>query len=146
MPDNVRQLRGTHPERAESRAGVKKVKLPPGAPDPPADLDAEAAAEWKRVVPLLDKQGLLSKVDRGVLASYCRAWSHSCKAEHWLKDGLILIDRNSDERKSPAWQIWREATVVLASLAKECLLTPAARLRATMPEGTDGEDGEGVLD
>lgn len=146
MPDNVRALRGTHPERAEAKSSKKPVKFPPAAPEPPADLDTEAVAEWKRVVPELDSKGLLAKVDRGVIASYCRAWSHACAAETWLRDGLVFVDDDGNERKSPMWQVWREATVLMTALAKELLLTPNARLRATMPDSPDDPDSGGILD
>lgn len=146
MADNVRALRGTHPERAESKQAVSKVRLPPGVPQAPDDLGDEAKAEWARIVPTLDAKGLLAIVDRGVIASYCRAWAHACQAEELLGHGLTATDKNGEERKSPAWQIWREATSLAAALAKELLLTPNARLRATMPEAGDGDKAEDLLD
>lgn len=142
MADNVRALRG-NPGRRES---PKALKLPPGSPTAPADLAAEAKAEWDRIVPSLDARGLLATVDRGVIASYCRAWAHACVAETALESGLVRIDSNGEERKSPAWQIWREATALAAALAKELLLTPNARLRATMPEAGDGDKAKDLLD
>jgi P27 family predicted phage terminase small subunit len=143
MADNVRQLRGTHPERSDERREVKKVKLTPSRPNPPTGLDREAAAEWRRIVPELDDKGLLSKVDRGVLTAYCRAWSHACAAQKILEEGDLVLPGTEDygPRKHPAWQIWREATTLATALQKELLLTPSARLRATMPEAADGKNG-----
>lgn len=149
MPDNVRALRGTHPERSETRREVKTVKLAPTAPNPPTGLDREAAAEWRRIVPALDEKGLLSKVDRGVLTAYCRAWSHSCAAQKELEESDLVLPGTEDygPRKHPAWQIWREATTLAMALQKELLLTPSARLRATMPEAADAkDDGADILD
>lgn len=147
MTDNVRRLRGTHPERAVEKKAAKPVKLPPGRPAPPPDLKGEGLAEWKRIVPELDAKGLLTKVDRGVLASYCRAWAHSCEANDFIMEhGLVIRDRDGTERKTTAWQMWRESTSIAAALAKELLITPNARLRATMPEVSDGEEGESLLD
>ena len=147
MPDNVRALRGTHPERAEAKTQRKSVRLPPSRPSPPADLVGEALAEWKRIVPALDAKGLLTKIDRGVLASYCRAWAHACKAESELEaGGMVRNDRDGNERKSPWWQVWRESTALAAMLAKELLLTPNTRLRASMPEAEDGKESDGILD
>jgi len=73
MPPNVHALRGTRPR--SDRDGTSPVKLKPAAPSPPDWLDAEARAEWDRVVPELDAQGLLSGVDRAILTSYSAAWS-----------------------------------------------------------------------
>lgn len=147
MPDNVRALRGTHPERSQEATGRKTVKLPPAAPSPPESLKGEGLREWKRIVPDLDQRGLLAKVDRAVLVEYCTAWANSRDAQAILEqEGLIVEDGDGDFRKNPAWQIWREATALTAALAKELLITPSSRLRATMPEAGDGQEGEDILD
>jgi len=125
--------------------GPKRVSLSPSAPTPPTWLDREAAAEWRRVVPPLESIGVLSKVDRGVLASYCTAWSHAVKARAVLEEsGLVVEGPRDGPAKNPAWQIYRDATTLATSLAKELYMTPAARLRSTMPEAPHGD--EGVLD
>lgn len=144
MPDNVRALRGNPGHRD---AGAR-VKTPPAAPNPPTWLDREAAAEWRRVVPELHRLGLLSKVDRAVLATYCSAWSKFVAAERMVqRDGLIVLGHRDAERKHPAWQMWREAATVVATLSKEIFASPNARLRSTKPEGDGGQDeGEGILD
>lgn len=147
MPDNVRALRGTHPERAEEKAGVKRVKLTPGAPNPPESLKGEGLREWRRIVPDLDRRGLLAKVDRAVLVLYCRTWQHACNAQDDLEMTDLLVETKDGMAKSPVWQIYREATYLCGQLAKELLITPSARLRATMPEAADGkDDGADILD
>ncbi len=148
MSDAERERKGAHPGRSSTKSGRKAIKLPPAAPHMPEDLDDEAVAEWARVVPLLHERGLLSEVDRAVAASYCRAWSHACAAEKQLtEDGFTQTDKNGDVRKNPVWQIWRESTTLAAVLGKELLLTPSARLRASMPEGDgDGAEGASILD
>ena len=50
-------------------------------PDPPADLDNEALAEWRRVVPVLDEMGLLTRADRAVPTGYCQSWARWMAAE-----------------------------------------------------------------
>lgn len=145
VPDNLRLLRGKAPSKAP--ATVAK-RIPPGRPSAPPWLDAEALAEWKRVVPDLDKLGVLAKVDRATVANYCTAVSIAMQAQaHLAADGLIRAPRaDNPPGKSPAWQVFREAATLAAALAKELLLTPNARLRATMPEAKDAEEGEGILD
>jgi len=135
MADNVRALRGTHPERAASKRGQTKVRLPPSVPVAPSELSAEGRAEWDRIVPTLDAKGLLASVDRAVIVLYCSAWSHAVEAEELLRSGgLVTEGQKGNEVRSPVWMIWREAANLAAALAKELLLTPNARLRATMPE------------
>lgn len=49
--------------------------LPVEAPPMPDWLDEDAQAEWARVVPDLVKLGLISSLDRQLLAQYCEAVS-----------------------------------------------------------------------
>ncbi|KAB8167051.1 phage terminase small subunit P27 family [Streptomyces sp. 3MP-14] len=141
MPDNVRALRGGGPP-------PPRVKAPAKAPSAPSWLDREAKAEWRRVVPELDRLGVLATIDRAVLATYCAAWSRFVQLEQLLQDeGLIQRDSRGDARKHPAWQQWREAATVVATVGRELMLTPASRLRAVKPEGPDDDDdGGGILD
>lgn len=146
MPDNVRALRGRTSHTTPTR---QAVTAPPQAPNPPTTLDREAAAEWRRVVKVLDAQGVLSLVDRAVLTSHCEGWSTARQARKQLnEEGLVLIDADGVSRKNPAWQIYREANVQMMSAAKELFITPAARTRIRVPKGDadDQAEGETVLD
>jgi len=144
MPDNVRRLRGM-PE-----LGTRRVTLAPVAPQPPSWLDREAMAEWRRILPALEALGLLAKVDRAVVANYCTAWSHAVAARALLEEsGLVVNGKRDGPAKSPAWQIYREAVTLCTTLGKELYLTPAARLRSTMPAPPDDDSSgwkSGILD
>lgn len=54
---------------------VQNPPLPVEAPEAPDWLDEDALAEWNRVVPDLLKLGLVTRLDRQVLAQYCEAVS-----------------------------------------------------------------------
>jgi P27 family predicted phage terminase small subunit len=56
-----------------------------GAPSCPTWLDREAKAEWRRIVPELERLGLLTVVDRAALTCYCQAWSELNDATRVLK-------------------------------------------------------------
>ncbi|MFJ6438528.1 phage terminase small subunit P27 family [Streptomyces sp. NPDC091416] len=60
-------------------SGGRTVKPPPAfrrlPPKPPTWLSREAAAEWRRVVPGLQRLDLLKEEDRAMLAAYCETWS-----------------------------------------------------------------------
>ena len=141
--DNVRHLRGTPP-----KAGAgKPIKPAPTAPNPPTWLDREAKAEWRRVVPELDKLGILARLDRATLATYCDAWSRWVQARHVLAEsGLIVENPERGPVKNPMWQIYRDAAATLQALAKELGTTPAVRLRMTLPDKDGDDDGSGLLD
>ena len=139
MPENVRALRGN----PGGKKPAPTVRLKPAPPLMPADLDERAAVEWKLIVPVLDDKGFLSKVDVATLAAYCRAVSVADEAYVAMRQGgLTAPDRDGADRKNPLWQIWREATTLVMMLGKELLVTPASRLRTTLPEGHDGRNGD----
>src|SRR6266849_5945658 len=41
----------------------------------PSKMSREAVAEWRRIVPQLTAIGLLTKLDRAMLALYCESWA-----------------------------------------------------------------------
>ncbi|URM90407.1 phage terminase small subunit P27 family [Streptomyces sp. MRC013] len=143
QPDTVRALRGN----PGGRPAPKRVTATPGAPSAPSWLDTEARAEWRRIVPELDRLGVLAKVDRAALSTYCAAWSKFVAAEQLLQGDDLVAERRAGNgpAKHPAWQVWREAATTVAALAKELFITPSSRLRSVKPEGDDDE-GDDILD
>lgn len=142
QPENVRFLKGNPGHRPPPR----RLKLAPRAPKPPTWLDREAKAEWARVVPALDRMGVLAEVDRAILATYCVAWSTMVDAHRKLRaEGLVATKRYGPV-KHPLWQVWREAATQVRDLAKELYLTPTARLRSEIPEGDAGGSSSGEDD
>ena len=142
---SVSRLPGT--ERTD-RPVPKRVTLNPEAPTPPADLCVEAKAEWKRIVPDLDAKGLLSKVDRGMLVTYCDAVAKQKQARNLLdEEGLMAKGQKGEPIKHPAWMIYTQAGTQIAQLAKELFASPNARLRSQLPEAPDAEtEGSDILD
>ena len=75
-----RKPRPTHLKILEGNPGKRSLtknepKPRPVNPTQPDWLLREAKAEWRRVVPELERMGLLTTVDRAALATYCQAWA-----------------------------------------------------------------------
>ena len=70
-PTKTLKMRGSW--RAKTRAN--EPSLPPEIPDCPEWLCEVGRAEWDRVVPLLEAQGVLTGIDGVVLALYCDAYA-----------------------------------------------------------------------
>lgn len=120
--------------------------MPPGTPKPPAMVKGEALAEWKRVVPELDKLGVLATVDRAILTTYCVTWARWVKLDQQLtREGVTVTARDGATRKNPCWQMAREAANQIATLAAHLALTPSARLRLPA-RPKEPEDLDGILD
>ena len=73
LPRKIKELRGT---LRKSRINHFEPEVEPGAPEPPDWLYGDGLEEWNRVVKLLgpDGLGVISRLDRGVLAVYCLLW------------------------------------------------------------------------
>lgn len=112
-------------------------KLAAVAPDKPADLSPEAAAEWDRVVPELAAIGTLAAIDRAALVIYVTAWSDLAAATKLLEaEGDILREPIQSSRGEvvgerrklhPAVRLKREAFDRVRSMLAAFGLTPAAR-------------------
>jgi len=139
-------LRGTTPHAARGGEKTSPVKLRPGAPEPPPWLDDEARAEWNRIVPALDEQGVLSAVDRAILVSYTVSWSVLVRAVAEL--GQVDSFTTHGARgavKAPEFRVWRDAVATSSMLATKVMATPTDRLRMRLPAVTDSDPGR-ILD
>lgn len=94
-------------------------------PTAPKFLDAEAKAEWKRVVAELAPLRVLTKVDRGFLAAYCESWSAYVRA---CKRMALGADRTTRQDR-------REAQQGMLQFGTRLGLSPADRTKLhTLPE------------
>jgi P27 family predicted phage terminase small subunit len=146
-PTSLKLLKGNPGKRPLNK---KEPKPPPGAPGCPTWLSLEAKAEWRRVVPIMDKLGLLSKVDRAALATYCESWATFVYAQRLVHkhgivirvvdevtaDGMTIITKTA---KNPAIQVARDAADKVRQFGTEFGLTPSARTRLEIPEADDGD-------
>jgi P27 family predicted phage terminase small subunit len=104
------------------------------APTAPRWLNAEARAEWDRLVPDLLRLKLLSELDRGLLAGMCQWWSKYVRAERQLaREPILRKNRNHVLTTNVNLAIAREAWAHYARAAAEFGLTPAARSRISVP-------------
>lgn len=142
LPDNVRTLRGD----AAAKPSVRRVKAVPAIPSAPAWLPAEARAEWKRITPELHRMGILAKLDRAALALYCDAWDKFVRAAKVLEDETLVERDSHGPKKHPAWPIYSSAATTCSNMAKELLLTPSSRLRATLPEADAADATADIVD
>jgi P27 family predicted phage terminase small subunit len=113
----------------------------------PRTLEAEARKEWRRVVPLLEDAGLLTKADHAALVRYCEAWAEWVEVNERIKQTGVLIRRSRDDgelRRNPLLFVRRELADALDRLAVQLMLTPASRLRAGIDHGhhLEREDGD----
>jgi P27 family predicted phage terminase small subunit len=86
-PKRILELRGSW--RAKERGDNPQPT--PGAPPCPTWLDKEARKEWQRLVPELERMGLLTVVDGAALTCLCTAWAEYIWATKTLEaEGRVV--------------------------------------------------------
>lgn len=133
--------------RADTRSAGPTPQPVREMPPTPSWLDTEARAEWKRVSGELYGLGLLTRIDRGVLARYCHAWALWVDAgKRLVAEGLLAKGQKGEDRKHPLVMAYRDLDSICTSLSKELGLSPAARRRMTLPEPEWDDPAAGILD
>ena len=110
----------------------------PDLPMPPPHLNDEAKVEWGRVANELYKVGLLTGLDRAVLAAYCQSYAIWCQATNAIKKmaekdtltgGLMIKTSNGNAIQNPLVGTANKAASDMARYAAEFGMTPSARSR-----------------
>ena len=132
-PTNLKVIEGNRGKRPLNKAEPKPA---PVTPTCPAWLQPKAKREWRRIVPELERMGLLTLVDRAALAMYCQEWARYVDAQAQIdKYGSVLKATGSGYvQPSPYVAIARQALSACKAFGVEFGLTPSSRGRMTVPE------------
>ena len=123
-PTKLLKLRGSW--LADKRTG--EPEFPAGAPTCPTWLDAEAKAEWKRILPQMLAVGTVARVDRAVLAGYCQSWADYRHATEMVRSGGETFETPQGYvAKNPWVTIKNEAWARFNKAAGSLGLSPSAR-------------------
>lgn len=125
-PTRLKLLEGT------ARPGRMRNEPQPEikAPRCPSWLAPTAKTEWKRLAKTLVKLGILSELDRAMLAAYVQAWARWQQAERILEEhGLTFTTPNGYLQQRPEVSIARAERKGMMQAAAELGLSPAARTR-----------------
>lgn len=99
-------------------------------PTCPAHLHPTAKAEWKRLARQLHTMGILTHLDRSVLAAYCQAYGRWVEAERRLKETPILLKTPAGfVQPSPWLGISNKSVELMLKFAAELGLSPSSRSR-----------------
>ncbi|KAB2882704.1 MAG: phage terminase small subunit P27 family [Albidovulum sp.] len=152
-PAALRRLNGNPGKRGYNPA---EPVPPQGLPDCPPHLSELARAEWHRIAATLHDMGVLTLVDRAVLAAYCQAWGRWVEAGEKLKETPVMLKTPSGYvQQSPWLSVANKQMELMGRYMAELGITPASRSRVASlhpdPEpqnqpvviriGFQGEDG-----
>ncbi|WP_170123458.1 phage terminase small subunit P27 family [Plasticicumulans acidivorans] len=99
-------------------------------PSCPQELTADAKKEWKRITSELFEQGLVTKLDRSMLAIYCQAYADWLLARRKLSENneRYVETTPSGYRQQGVWlQVANRAAEQLRQFGVEFGLSPSAR-------------------
>ena len=122
----ILQLRGNPGRRP---VNDQEPKPETGVPKKPDFLSETAKKYWAYHAKRLDKAGILSKVDLGILAAYCTALATLDKAEKMLAEsGYTQTTLQSGEKKVLGFDC-KEARDQIRSIGSELGVTASSRAR-----------------
>lgn len=148
QPTNVVELRGNPGKRKR----LPEISPTDGSLKPPAGLTEIAAKFWKAYAPEVSRLGMLTQLDRPTFEMLAEAYA----AVHMAKQALrgraknivvTMTDRahGREQRKHPAWQIYRDAVTQYLSLAREFGFSPSSRVNLPAV-GDDGDADDEIFE
>lgn len=138
-PTALKILEGNPGQRPINR---NEPRPAPGAPEPPAGLCREGRAEWRRVVPELDRLGLLTRVDRATLVGYVETWARWWALAREAQGApAVVAGASGSPVKNPIYTAVTEASTELRRYITELGLSPVARTRLSVPEPSSDDLG-----
>ena len=137
-PTHLKVLRGNPGKRPINK---KEPKVPRGTPRKPSHISDEASREWRRILPILRRSGILHTLDRACIAGYCQAWGRWVEAEEELKTtGAIILSPNGFPVQSPYLAVANRAQRQMRMFMSEMGMTPASRTRVQVIDPLEAED------
>jgi P27 family predicted phage terminase small subunit len=109
------------------------VLVPAADFTPPAWLERAAKLQWRRLAPLLARNGLLSELDFDALAALCVVtvqWRAAIRQAH---QSPLVPGANGAPRRSPYFTIANQSLVQMRALLADFGLTPRVRESGSPP-------------
>ena len=135
-----------------SARGSWRAKINPNEPEAaisaptcPSFLGKNGRREWRRVVKILVSSGVMTDLDRGILAKYCSAWERVLAAAKIIDEDKQYVRRNGEKYYlSPAVKLLEQAFDQMEKAARELGMTPSSRSRVQVTKGSkdDGKQGK----
>lgn len=137
-PTKLKVLQGTfRKDRANENEPMPEIKIP----NPPDHLSDVALKEWKDISEYLYGLGLLSGIDRSMLAMYCQAYSRWVKYENVVAEkGELIKTANGNVILSPAMWVVNKAMDQCHKYLTEFGCSPASRAKVTAIKSKEKED------
>ena len=139
-PTALKVLEGNPGKRA---LNTNEPRVDQRKPTCPKWMKGEARREWDRVSKVLHQAGLLTFVDRAVLAMYCQAWDRWVRAEKALDlDALVEETDKGYKYVNPMVGVARGAAEDVKKYGALLGMNPSVRSRLVV--SAPGEEEESL--
>lgn len=126
-PTALKVLEG-NPGKRNINENEPKYQLTESGKKAPPWMGPYGKKEWKRIVPLLETNGLLTDADYMALCGYCQSVDTWVEAEKLKRvEGLVTETSKGTEVQHPAVNIAGNALQTMLKFAREFGLTPSSR-------------------
>lgn len=140
-PAHLKVLEGN---RGNRPINMNEPKPRPISPKCPTWLGPIAKKEWKRVVPELERMGLLTIVDGAALEGYCESYSKWVELTQFLKkfekQGYMFKTPSGYMQQLPQVTMAQRYLTMAKAFCAEFGLTPSSRARMVIPGQSDDEE------
>ncbi len=137
-PTALKLLRGNPGKRALNQHEPVIPLVTDAFDEPPAELmaDVVAAAEWRRVAPMLRIARVVTEAERAVLVALCQQWSRYLEAHGKVQSlGMVVKGHKEQPITNPYLRLADRALAHCLKLWAELGLTPSSRSRiSTLPQ------------
>lgn len=132
-PTNLKILQGT---ARPDRLNPYEPKPEPAVPSCPKWMPLMGKREWRRLAKELHELGILSRIDRGVMALYCEAYAQVQEAIRHIEEEGAVIETKWGLKVNPWQAVLKAARESMRRCAIEMGMTPSsrARVKANKPE------------
>jgi P27 family predicted phage terminase small subunit len=108
---------------------------------PPEELSADGKRLWRRIVPELERLGILKQVSIGALIGTCTAYETAVQADREVrKHGVLVPAARGGLKSNPAIKIAHDAWTRYRAFCAEFGLSPASESRVAGAVADDGID------
>ncbi len=129
-PQPTAKLKASGQYREDRHDRRDEPKVNPSFPDCPGYLSRVAKQEWKRICAELTAAGILTNLDRTILAMYCESYWHFYRAKTDLaKRGMVIKTKKGYPIQNPYLAIYNKAWDQMKTACAELGLTPSSRTR-----------------
>ena len=131
----------------ETRHGEDDVQFSMGDPKPPAELNAAAKKEWKRVYPGLAELGMFTEADRLLFSVYCQSAADYLDLTRQLNKMKSQEYETKTGSRQPVPQIAmrQKAWIAMKEAASRFGLDPVSRIGLDVTPKKKGDKDETFL-